>query len=183
MKKSSWHNNIWLVTGVCAIGGTTVGTLIYDRVKDKPILTTILNWLGTIWGWVKSFLNFELKVWWLIVAILAIALVIIIAIAYSDKPVGKSGLPAFTSYKKDRFLRWTWRWDWALGKNGWDIINLTPFCNVCDTQLVNRSNYLEQIIVCPRCNKTIQDYAEGSIEIETLIRDNVRKEHYPDNDK
>ena len=66
MKK--WIKSPWGISIGTAIFSLLL-TMGYDYSKEKPILTTVWNVLVWIWELILAILNFNLKVWWIIVAI------------------------------------------------------------------------------------------------------------------
>ena len=62
--KSPWTIGI----GTTVIGGVTL-SIVLDAIKKVSILSTLKNILMFIWNCIISFLNFEIKLWWLLVAV------------------------------------------------------------------------------------------------------------------
>ena len=76
--KKHWIHSGWAI----GIGTTMISlllTIVYDYSKKEPILTTIWDILLGISHFILAFLNFDLKVWWVLitVSILSILLIII----------------------------------------------------------------------------------------------------------
>ena len=64
MKKETWKKSPWVIPIVILL--LTVG---YDKIKDKPFFSTIwsaLKWIGDLG---LKILNFELRLWWVIIFI------------------------------------------------------------------------------------------------------------------
>jgi hypothetical protein len=180
-KKSRWYENIWLVTIGGGIAATAIGTLVYDKVKDKPILSTFWGWIVMAGHGIVSSLNYQLKVWWIPAAIVCIILLLLV-IAYFQRDTPEDNhqpiKPPFADYVEDRFSKWTWRWDWQLKNDGWDVINLTPYCEKCDTPIQEYGDFFSSDPMCPRCKvRTYPKYSEGTKETKVLILDNVRKKY------
>ncbi len=171
----------WLKTS----WGISIGTAIfsflltvgYDLVKNKPIFSTIWAVLEAIGKLILAFLNFELKVWWIILGI-----VILLGIMYfwykaSEKSEKKK--PDFLKYKSDYFRHWQWSWDWEWSNYNkkWRISNLTAHCPKCDTRMVDHSNYFDGLrFACPRCNyKAFDDQCDQAGNVERVIIDNVNR--------
>ena len=67
MKK--WAKNPWVLgIGTTVIGGVLL-SLLLDWIQGIDWLSTFKNVMGFIFNGVVSFLNFEIKVWWLLIAI------------------------------------------------------------------------------------------------------------------
>mgnify|MGYP001237890573 CR=1 FL=1 len=176
----------WLKTPAGIAVGTTVLafvlTVCYDLVKTKPVLTTIWAILQGVWRFILSFLNFQLRVWWILLGIAGIILIFYVIFKVDELKHSGTNLPQFLQYKKDKIKNWSWEWDWEKHYDGkyW-IENLHPVCPHCNTPLVcGYGTY-----VCPRCDRrelsTIPDFET----IKILISDNVEKGQIPkrENDK
>jgi len=156
--------------------GTTllafVLTVFYDLVKTKPVLTTILTILQGIWKFILSFLNFQLRVWWVLLGIVGVIFVLYIIFKVDDLKHLDTNLPTFLHYTRDKVLNWTWEWDWEKKYDGkyW-IENLHPICPHCNTPLVCEYGTFK----CPRCH-----FSEGSNipnydTVQIMITDNIKK--------
>lgn len=78
MKK--WAKNPWVLgIGTTVIGGVLL-SLLLDWIQGIDWLSTFKNIMRFIFNGVVSFLNFEIKVWWLLIAI-AIIVVGLFAVA------------------------------------------------------------------------------------------------------
>lgn len=67
MKK--WAKNPWVLgIGTTVIGGVLL-SLLLDWIQGIDWLSTFKNVMRFIFNGVVSFLNFEIKVWWLLIAI------------------------------------------------------------------------------------------------------------------
>lgn len=176
MTKEKWIKSPWTI----GLGTTMFGfllTMINDYSKREPILTTIwltLKWIGNfIW----AILNFDLKVWWLILVVLCLLLMLYFIAKFKREEIFK---PEFDSYREDKFKDWKWTWKWELNrsKTAWIISELTAHCPNCDTSMIDRSSSYIKLFECPRCDfKATDRYCEEPFKIERLILDNVdRKE-------
>lgn len=166
--------------------GTTVLAFVlsvfYDLVKTKPVLTTILSILQGIWKFTLSFLNFQLRVWWVLLGIAGVIFVLYIIFKVDELKQSDISLSPFLQYTKDRVLNWTWEWDWQKQYDGkYGIENLHPICPHCDTPFVREYGTYK----CPRCL-----YSEGSNipnfnTVKVMITDNIKKGLIPkcENDK
>ena len=65
----------WTISVVSTLLGSVL-TIIYDVFKGKKILSTLLNILRGIWNFIISVLNFELKLWWVLLGIALLILVL-----------------------------------------------------------------------------------------------------------
>jgi hypothetical protein len=84
MKKKNFLKSPWTIS----IGTATFSlflTMLYDSIKQKPILSTlgaIFNW---IWNAIISILTFNIKVWWLLLGIAILILILYIVAKYMTK--------------------------------------------------------------------------------------------------
>lgn len=164
-----------------SIGTTLFGfilTVVYDIFKQKNIFSTLLSVLNWIWKGIISILNFEVKIWWMLVL-----LVLVIGIMYLYGSLIKKEddtKPAFLGYTHDRLREWKWSWSWEQNyyTKKWSVENLIPHCPKCDTHMINvfyGSHYK-----CPRCDfdSTLRGKSESEHEVEALIYDNVRRKYF-----
>jgi hypothetical protein len=183
MKSKEWIKSPWTISIVTTIFGFLLST-VYDYSKSKPIFSTILQILKGLWNFIISALNFNIKVWWLIVSLIVIIAIIYLVINFKQEKTIK---PDFYNYRDERFKFWRWSWDWKFNysKNVWCISNLTAHCPKCDTPLINHSNfYGELIFECPRCDFRARDsQCDEPHKIEMLILDNIDRERRNNNRK
>lgn len=170
----------WLKSPAGISVGTTVLafvlTVFYDLVKTKPVLTTILTILQGIWKFIHSFLNFQLRVWWVLLGTAGVIFVLYIIVKVDNLKHLDTNLPTFLQYTRDKVLNWTWEWEWEKRYDGrYGIENLHPICPHCNTPLVREYGTFE----CPRCH-----FSEGSNipnydTVQIIITDNIKKELIP----
>ncbi|HYE08636.1 MAG TPA: hypothetical protein VEF53_00500 [Patescibacteria group bacterium] len=174
MKNKNWIKSSWTISIGTAIFSLLL-TMGYDYSKSKPILSTILQILKEIWNFTILVLNFNFKVWWLIVGI-----IVLIAITYlviNSKPE-ETFKPDFYSYREGKFKlwRWSWNWKWNNSKNVWCISDLTAHCPNCDTPLIEHSSIYGLIFDCPRCDFRAKDsQSDEPNKIEMIILDNIER--------
>lgn len=172
MAKEKWTKAPWTISIATAIFSFLL-TMGYDYSKSKPIWTTIwtiLKWIGNLF-W--SILNFDLKVWWLLVGTLIFVLIIFIISKFQKE---ESSKPDFYNYREGKFKkwRWTWSWEWSNSKNAWRISNLKAHCPNCDTPLIEHSNIYGSIFDCPRCDfRASGNQCEEPHKIERIVLDNI----------
>ena len=154
-----------------------IATLIVDAIAKKPILSTLLSVIKTIWGWIVSFLTFEIQVWWILLGIGVIILGLFIATKIYDSR--QEDGPSFLSYTEDIFGSWKWSWDWKLYKydGKWHVEGIKAHCPDCDTPMFHDSWEIE--FSCPRCNyrNRYGDHHKHSKEVEALILDNISRKN------
>lgn len=182
MKK--WIKSNWGVSIGTAIFSLIL-TVIYDLSKEKPILSTVWRFIIWIWDLLISFLNLNLKIWWIIIGV---AILIFILFVIDKFKKVESSLPDFYSYTEDKIKqwKWTWKWVWNIDKNAWMLSDMQAHCPDCDTPLIDNSNAMFGLSFdCPRCNYKASGYnqCDEQDKIERIIFDNIerkrkRKEHY-----
>lgn len=124
MKK--WIKSPWGISIGTAIFSLLL-TMGYDYSKDKPVLTTIWNVIVWVWDLTLTILNFNLKIWWLLVAIGLFIFILYIIDKFKKEETFK---PDFYSYREGKFKKWkwTWGWTWNNSKNAWVISDMRAHC-------------------------------------------------------
>lgn len=157
--------------------GTAIFSLLltmgYDYSKQNPILTTVGELFKWLWKVIISILNFELKIWWIL---LAIGLFVGIAYLFDKFKKEESFKPDFYSYREGRFKRWkwTWGWKWNNSRSAWLISDLKAHCPNCDTPMIEYSSIYGLSYDCPRCNfKASDSQCDEPHKIERIILDNI----------
>jgi hypothetical protein len=174
MAKGKWIKSPWTISIATAIFSLLL-TMGYDYLKEKPILSTVLlfvKWAGKI-GW--SILNFDLKVWWLIIVILFFILAIYIISKFPKEPASK---PDFHDFREGKFKNWKWSWEWELNnsKNAWVISNMKAHCPNCHTPMIDQSTIYELRFNCPRCDFSATDgQCDQAYKIERIILDDIER--------
>lgn len=169
--KEHWKKSPWTISIATAIFSLML-TIGYDYLKEKPILTTIL----TILKWFKDLgweiLNFDLKIWWIIFALLLVILTIVFI-----KKLKSKEIPTFCNYRVDKFKRWRWTWDWQWEqqKKTWSISNIKAHCPNCNTPLLDHSISIYDLAFdCPRCDfKARKEQCDEPHKIVKIILDNI----------
>ena len=169
MKK--FLNSPWTI----AIGAAIFSFLLsvgYDLFKGEKLFTTI----NAIFTWIVTkiaiFFNFEIKVWWILVAIVVLIIILVVlAGATNSKGENKE---EFLEYTEDHFRSWNWSWSWKFNRSDykWHITNLQAHCPQCDTPMI--PDRLEDFFQCPRCCFQSSGLGhEKSYEVEEIIIDNL----------
>ncbi len=175
MAKKNIFKSPWTISIGTAIFSLFL-TIIYDSVKQKPILSTIGAILKWIWNLIINILTFNIRVWWLLLGIALLILVLYLVDKFKKEETFK---PDFYSYREGRFKRWkwTWGWKWSQSKGAWVIENLEAHCPNCDTPLIDNSSMYGYYFDCPRCNFTARDgQCEAPHKIERIILDNIDRQ-------
>ena len=175
MKK--WTKNPWVLgIGTTVIGGVLL-SLALDWINGVDWLSTISTVMRFILNAAIAFLNFKIKVWWLLIVIAVIVIALFIVVKISDV-YSKDVTPTFLHYTKDNVLGFSWEWDYSKTYDGkYTISNLHPVCTKCGMRLKQDGSYgLE--MKCLRCNTT-KDWKDSFItDAQMLIEDNIRKKYF-----
>lgn len=176
MKK--FIKNPWVLgIGTTVIGGVLL-SLVLDWINDVDLLSTLKNVIAFIFDAITAFLNFELKVWWVLVAF-ALFVVILIVIAKVSDAKAKNNTPSFLNYTKDSVLGYTWEWEYKKGYDGkYSISNLHPVCSECGMILKQGYTLYGYGMQCLRCNTTQQWNGSLLDDVRMLIEDNIKKKYF-----
>ena len=80
-------------------------TVLYDMVKNRQLLSTAKNILSFIINCVTSFLQFNIKVWWIVVAMVIIIGILFILFKIGNAKNYKQSNPLWIQYQKDNIVR------------------------------------------------------------------------------
>lgn len=166
---------IWWIVSALILGW--LSNYFYENTKNIPILKYLFISLKWIYNFIIDFLNFKIKIFWLI--IVSVVISIINKLYESSR---NEQLPEFIKYEKDVFKSWIWRWKWEASNDGWNISKLTPYCPIDDIQLINNGGFMRVSYYCPKCQKEYNEFnnpVEYTEEIKVLINDKVNKDTYP----
>ena len=170
--KNSWVLGI----GTTVIGGVIL-SFILDWIKGVDWLSTLKVALKFIADTVISILNFEIKVWWLLVAIALIVIGLVIFSKFLDFK-DKSNPIQFLSYTKDSVLGYTWEWEYRKTNYGkYTISNLHPVCSKCEMNLKQCHTVYGMEMKCLRCDTTQKWEDHYQYDAQMLIEDNIKKQY------
>ncbi len=133
--KSPW--TISIGTAIFSFGLT----ILSDLAKSKPILSTLESIFSWIINLLTKFLNYEIKVWWILLSIVIVIIVIVLFLFAASK--SESTKPDFIDYTQDYIHGYTWSWDWRLDnyKKVWVMDNIKVHCSKCNTPMIEHSTY------------------------------------------
>ncbi|WP_276345634.1 hypothetical protein [Daejeonella sp. JGW-45] len=174
----------WKVAIVSSLLLAPIGSLIYDMIKAKPILSTFQAWVSSIYSWIVWLLNYPIKTWYILVVVSVVVIIIVIAgVLMTDKKHS----PDFIDYKIDKLKNWYWSWDYWYNSTQlkYNIINLMPYCGKCQMIMLERRDPVTYY--CPKCEFQHDSGSynfgpnkwEEKMDIEALILDNIDKKRYP----
>jgi hypothetical protein len=173
--KEHWTKSAWTISIGTAIFSLLL-TIGYDYSKEKPILTTVWAILKGIANLILTVLNFDLKVWWIIIAVGLFILILVIIDKFKKEDTFK---PDFYNYREGKFKRWrwTWGWNWISRQNAWIISDMKAHCPNCDTPMIERSSFYGLSFDCPRCEFRASDgQCDEPHKIERIILDNIDRQ-------
>lgn len=161
MKKSK--NSEYKIALFSALAGV-IFTAIYDLIKDKPILSTLINVFKWIWN--KLF-EIQIPLW------IILLLIILIILFRKFKPKKNNQISDFRKYTKDEFDGILWKWRWERNYNNkWSAQKITPVCDKCGTTTLLNEEYMDVYATCPRCNNILKNL-KPTYKIEAIIIDNI----------
>ena len=175
MTKKSFIRSPWTIS----IGTATFSmllTILYDSIKQKPILSTLSLVFKWIWNAIITILNYNIKVWWILLGIFIFILILYLIDKFKPEKTFK---PDFYDYREDRFRvwKWTWIWKWSQSHKAWIINELKAHCPTCDTPLIDYSSIHGYYFDCPRCSFIARDgQCDNPDKIERVILDNVDRQ-------
>lgn len=175
-KFKKWLQSPWGIGIGTALFSFTL-SVCYDILREKPILTTVCSFFVSLYKGILAVLNFNLKVWWVLLGV--VVLFVSIYFLFAVKQKNETIKPKFVDYKEDdfRIWRWTWDWKWSNREGVWHVVQLTAHCPKCDTPMVDLSSYIHGVrFHCPRCNFNAEDNeCEQDYEVEQVIFDNIER--------
>lgn len=174
MKK--FLKNPWVFTiGTTVIGGVLL-SFVMDWINEVDWLSTLKAVVNFIVNAIVTFLNFRLKVWWLLVALALLFAALVIYVKILDTKQKSNSIP-FLSYTKDSVLGYTWEWEYRKTYDGnYTISNLHPVCSKCGMRLKQGGPYGLDM-ECIRCRTTKKWEDAYLIDAQMLIDDNIKKNY------
>ena len=175
MKK--FLKNPWVLTiGSTVIGGVLL-SFVMDWINKVDWLSTLKVVLRFIGNAIVAFLNFELKVWWLLVALALLFVALLIYIKILDTKQKNAPIP-FLSYTKDSVLGYSWEWEYRKTSDGrYTINNLHPVCSRCGMILRQGHTVYGMEMKCLRCNTTNKWEDYYLTDAQMLLEDNIKKRY------
>lgn len=169
--------NPWVVTTGSGLIILLV-TIIIDVITATKIFSTIGSLFVYIWKAIIVFMNFELKVWWVLIGIILLTFVLYLWAKYIDCQESKFDKPEFIEYTQDTILQYKWKWNWRKdSKDIYYISDIYPICPYCDTPLSDSTKDFIGIYTCLRCNKRTITPIPNIDDVKMLIRDNIRRRY------
>ena len=154
-------------------------TVLYDMAKNRQLLSTAKNILSFIINCVTSFLQFNIKVWWIVAAMIIIIGILFILFKIGNAKNYKQSNPLWIQYRKDSINGWNWEWKWRRDSFGrYYVDDLHPVCNYCGSPLVYGDDFCDYL-KCVRCNRRFQRGIPQIDHIKMLISDNVQRGLFP----
>lgn len=169
--------NPWTV----AIGSGIILTILTDIIKKEALFSTLNFLITKLWNILMMFLTIELKMWWVLVGIIALICVLLIALKVLSSKQQIKDKPKFIEYTRGRILEYEWKWRWTKYSFGkYKIDDLHPVCPQCETPLVDDFVGYGVRYKCLRCNYETNRPLPELAHVEMIITDNVRRKYFPD---
>lgn len=173
MKK--FLNHPWTIA-IGTILLTPIASLIIDAIKGIKFLTTFKVIWKFLVHYIGLFLNFDIKVWWILVSLVILSLALYIVVKVANQRDNKnSEKVSFLSYTKDTLKGWKWEWTWEKNFEGkYEVKHLHPVCSACGTPLVPHNSFYGRMR-CVRCSNEPPQRKPNENDILVLIYDNVKR--------
>lgn len=178
----SFFYNPWTILVAGLIGTPTV-----DYLTGANILPTIWNWLIGLNEYTKLFLNtkyewplYNFILFFLLLLTLALFIYSMIRHGSSIVQYGTSktkamqpNTPEWIKYTEESFNEVIYRWEFAHYNQKWHIINIVPFCQYCDCQIIQGD--------CPSCGTSFDYKLKEDPKLIALIQQRIRNNSYKRN--
>ena len=155
---------------------TIIFSAIYDFIKHKPFLSTLVSSIKWVWN---TIFEFEVKIWQIIIIGLLLVFIKKILLTNKKEVINNQEIAIkWLGYTEDTIdgVIWSWNWQKKYGSGNYYITELVPLCE-CKTpmKLYNGSSFA----ICPRCDKHISDFKSPD-KIDAIIIDNIKRDLYLD---
>lgn len=151
MKKEKWYNHNWVI-GIGTAIVPFIVTLIIDFIKDYPLLDTFKKCINYIKSIIINTLDFNIKLWWLLIGIFLIYLFNRWKKVIASKPNRIDDLAE--TYRVDVFGNNNAKWTWKYERNGLNltVIDVQPLCPQCETPSDIETRWMAKASAhCSRC--------------------------------
>jgi len=145
-----------------------VTSAIYDLFKSQPFLTSLGYVIETGWTGIITLFNLNLKLWWILVALIAIVLIFWFILSLEERKTKSFKKPTscldleWRNYRKDVVDDFQYRWDYKYNANGsYDIVNLTAYCPEHNCQVYGST--------CIVGGEQLRTYAIDNTRVKLLI--------------
>lgn len=177
--------NFFMHPWIVGIGTGTVVlilTVLVDLITAVKIFSTLQKVITVIWKAILAFLNYKLKVWWVLIGLAVVVFVLYLFVKYNEyeQKLKENNKPPFLEYTQDYILGYNWKWVWEkdiYGKYGAE--NLQPVCSHCKTPLVDDWGVYGRGCKCLRCNKIYNGSMPDFDHVKMMIHDNVKRKYFP----
>lgn len=177
MRKHLKHPlSVGIIGGALATIITTPIVAIMNKIKWDEALSLIFSTIG---NWILAILNFNIKLWWLLVAgIILFFIVKWIITREQDSPTS-----SIQNYRSDVIDGILWNWEWYRNYSGHYTLSsnsLSPICNHCKTDLRETRMGYGSGLTCSYCHfsKHIEDIDNYYDKIGREIIRRVRTGEY-----
>ncbi len=169
--------NPWTVT---IIGGSIAGTLsslIVDLVKGVNFFSTLYNLIVSTYNWLIIFLNFDLKIWWILIGIIILIGILFLLTNKKSLNDNESSMN-FLKYNNDFINNYSWKWsyDYNSISKKYQLGKTFLLCSKCNTKMYESGLAYANYFECPRCQTKTHFNAQNDINnIRRIISDNIER--------
>lgn len=156
-------------------------TIAIDLITAVAILSTLKKVITTIWTGILAFLNYKLKVWWVLIGVAVVVFGLYLYVKYIEyeQKLKENNKPPFLEYTQDFILGYNWKWVWVKNIYGeYGAENLQPVCSHCKTPLVDNWGVYGKGYKCLRCNKIYSSSIPDFDHVKIMIHDNTKRKYF-----
>ena len=158
-------------------------TILVDLITAVKLFSTIKRVITTIWKAILAFLNYKLKVWWVLIGLAVVVFGLYLFVKYIEyeQKQKENNKPPFLEYTQGHILGYSWKWAWRQNVYGkYEVDDLHPVCSRCGTPIVNNMRGCGGSYMCLRCNEVYTLSMPDLSHVKMMIHDNVRRKYFPD---
>lgn len=146
------------------VGGVVVGLVLDYSLKLEVAEKVVAGvWAALTGSWQLLTATYEVRGWLILflglsTGVLVIGVLLSFARRMTEQAAARPGgvhirTSLLTEYTSDTIHDVKWKWQWASG----EILNLRPFCPICDADLVYREDYGRGTdLICEPCSGIVR---------------------------
>ena len=144
-------------------------------------ITYIINFFLDRSSGFLQLLNHQFYLWEILLYLTILFIVFAAIRMFKNKYSKKKKIedPKFLNYLSDEFDSKTWKWNytWNPSTQKYNVINLIPLCDKCNTATILDLEYYDKTATCPRCDYLMYIFKTPDI-ITAIIIDNIARKLY-----
>ena len=144
-------------------------------------LTYTINFFSDRSSSFLQLLNHQFYLWEILLYLTILFIVFAAIRMFKNKYSKKKKIedPKFLNYLSDEFDSKTWKWNytWNPSTQKYNVINLIPLCDKCNTATILDLEYYDKTATCPRCDYLMYIFKTPDI-ITAIIIDNIARKLY-----